>query len=62
MIYVLKLEYALNAHLARILWVIGRKGMKWNNQLVIYLYLGRRHVKDYRMIYNNRSVSLITNR
>ena len=24
--------------------------------------MGRRHVKDYRMIYNNRSVSLITNR
>ena len=25
-----------------------------------HLYLGRRHVKDYRMMYNNQSVSLIT--
>ena len=28
--------------------------------LIIYLYLGRRHVKDYRMMYNNQSVSLNT--
>ena len=38
-------------------------GMDNDSLLVIYLYLGRRHVKDYRMIDQiNQSVSLITNR
>ena len=42
---------------------LGLIGMDNDSLLVIYLYLGRRHVKDYRMIDQiNQSVSLITNR